>query len=215
MARSATSGRSIPGNLRQGSGIYPIIPYRVRLQRVDDTNLSTLNTAVLDFDLQFEDNEVMDIIAIESEVNVTDLAIGEQDAQIVDEAIAVWLMENPELTAVNVLEDPYVGDGNLNTSQFSTNSALIWYHEEDYYFDMPAAAVGSLTSYVHGSLSRYRCFTLPQPYTVARNVLVGAKHLADGETGDIDGYRINFTIWGRRRKAAVSEFQNIVYRQRF
>lgn len=224
MAREAArnGGRSMPNNLAQGRGIYPIIPYRSQLGKVGSLDgagggvaaVITIDSNVVDFDLQFEDNEVMDIVCIESEVTVTDFELlqtsADNDQNLM---LAQWLMENPELTATDVLGS--VTTQPAETDEFMTNSALVWYHEEQYAVYEGTAGTAASIAIAIAMQTKYRKFDFPQPYTVARNVLHTMKGFLINDASRLNGYRMNMTIWGRRRKAADGEFKNIMYRQRF
>lgn len=217
----AKGRRSIPTNLATGKGIYPIIPYRARIDRAgNNTVLNALNNGfIVDFDLQFEDNEVMDLIAIEWQHNAGLVGIA---TPATDETcfLASWLLENPELAAddfLNVVDatGTYPNVGASVDDSFVTNSALVHYKETVFSETLDLQAATNGRAFVTKT-SNYSMFTFPQPYTVARNVLVNSRASLDTDESSImTSYRVDCTIWGRRRKAADSEFKNIIYRQRF
>lgn len=205
--------------MQTGKGIYPIIPYRARIDRAGNaTVLNALNNGFqVEFDLQFEDNEVMDIFAIEWAHNaIIELGAAASDLPMF---LASWLLENPELAVDDILEvvdaaGVYPNSGASLTSEFVTNSALVHYKET--VFSESADTVAGDARSVLAKTSDREMFVLPQPYTVARNVLVNARSSQDtDEVERMLSYRVDCTIWGRRRKAADSEFKNIIYRQRF
>jgi len=206
--------------LQTGKGIYPIIPYRARIDRAGNaTVLNAFNNGFqVEFDLQFEDNEVMDIFAVEWAHNTCIVAI----ATVTDMTVflASWLLENPELAVDDFLEvvdatGTYPNSGAATTSEFVTNSALVHYKETVFSQTVDDQGSTDGRAFVTKTSDR-EMFTFPQPYTVARNVLVNSRASLDTDEDEVlVSYRVDCTIWGRRRKAADSEFKNIIYRQRF
>lgn len=154
---------------------------------------------------------MFDIVAVESCIQPAEFSLSEEDTAG-EFHIATWLMENPELTAVDVLGAVGAETGSQITSEFVTNSSLIYYHGEAYLnlFAIETSGAGASDYKATG----YRYFKFPQPYTVARNILVSAK--AEEDNSSINAWRADFTVWGRRRKAVSNnEWENIIYRQRF
>lgn len=206
--------RSMPNNLAMGRGIYPIIPYRSRRTVAGTGAAVTIVSDVIDFDLQFEDNEVMDIIGVESDLLITDLELPDDlgDAEM-ELSLAVWLNENPEDTTTDMLGA--VGTSDNGTSNFVTSSNLVWYHESQFFVGTNQEGSPTSELAVIDKLKDRQVYMFPQPYTVARNVVIVKKGVIEGTTTILQAWRNNFTIWGRRRKANDAEFKNIIYRQRF
>lgn len=186
------------------------MPYRSRITRTADEQ--ELVVKLIDFDLIFTEWEVMDIIAIESELHVTEYANVGATAINDDYQLATWLLDNAELSAVNVLADPFADD--LATNEFDTQASLIWYHEESYKLISNAGAnQGGVSARCD---SGYRMNNLPQPYTVGRNILHSVKGASKEDDDVVASWRSNLTIWGRRRKASSKEeYYDILYRQNF
>lgn len=196
----------IPALFDTGRDIYPIIPYRTK---VVEGTLGTINNRVVDFDLQFEDNEVMDLVAIESTMYMT-LEIPDTEAE--NEAsltMSASLLEDPDPQAVDILGNPATEDTD-GGNEFEDNASLIWHHEFNLEVIENAADVSS-NAY---KTTDHKYFVFPQPYTVARNVQWELNGNSQ-DTDRADSCVYLCTLWGRRRKASDAEFKNIIYRQRF
>lgn len=150
---------------------------------------------VLDFDLQFEDNEVLDIWSIEHKLSL---------------GIATITADTDLDFLLGVFEDPdkaVATDLSLEAT-FEDDSSLIWFDKNSLHREfVTAAAISDMLS----SFSNY--FVFPQPYTVARNIAIILQ--MDGTEGDAIDPVSHVTVWGRRRNASDAEFKNIIYRQRF
>ena len=151
---------------------------------------------VIDFDLQFENNEVMDIWGVEYNT-YCDLT---QLAAFNDQLVTLALFEDPDKLATT--------DLSLEAT-FEDDSSLVHYFKTGW-------AGGLLTTSGQATVkvTDYLYFQFPQPYTVARNIAVIGEF--DGTEGDANTVWVeHVTIWGRRRIAPDAEFKNIIYRQRF
>lgn len=185
--------RSMPGALSQGKNVYPIIGYRARLA---NTAVAAANNEreVIDFDLEFEDNEVMDIWAVEYQTNYAPDAIDAFD----DLDLLLGVFENPDIVAAT--------DLSLEAT-FEDESSLVHFWKTGF---LGSFTTSGMTSTI--STAQYS-FQFPQPYTVARNIALITQ--MDGTEGTTVALTTHATVWGRRRKAPDSEFKNIIYRQRF
>ena len=185
--------KSIPPLYSQAKDVFPVTRFASQLQV---TTLGTNDEEVVALDLQFEDNEVLDIIACQVYVEV--------DVDVVESA------ENEARICVALFEDPdkALATDTLSEAVFEDDSSLIYTFDELFkLFFGTVAAVDMQWN------SRNDYFMFPQPYTVARNVKWILR--ATGVDADIDAVNARATIWGRRRNAADAEFKNIIYRQRF
>lgn len=190
MAKRA-KGKSMPGALAQGSKIYPIVPYRAL---VSLTAVATNEREVLDFDLQFENNEVMDIFSLEYL-----FSIDFDDVDAYNELnLNVALFDDPDKDSATDIDSETV---------FEDDASLIHYMQHQVVCDL--ATSGMALAVVSGHYP----FTFPQPYTVGRNVCMIADW--EGTEAGVKNPECKFTLWGRRRVASDSEFKNIIYRQRF
>jgi len=196
----------IPSLYDTDKGVYPIIPYRTKL--VEGT-LGTINNRVVDFDLQFEDNEVMDLVAIESTMYMT---IEVPDTEAENESsltMSASLLEDPDPVNVDILGNPATEDLD-GGNEFEDNASLIWHHE----FNLESVENAADVSSTLYKTTDHKYFMFPQPYAVARNVQWEFNGNSQ-DTDRADSCIYLMTIWGRRRKAGDAEFKNIIYRQRF
>jgi hypothetical protein len=198
------SKKSMPGALAQGKGIYPIIPYRCVLGCAA-VGAANNEREILDFDLLFENNEVMDIWKIDYQHSV---ALEDQDYGAADIYsrfdIRTGVFEDPEKPVATDL---------------STEAVI----EDDSSLVDIAQTVINVEGEVQGTPANFAMFAprlseklvtnFPQPYTVARNLAVILQW--EGTEGGAHQVGSIVTVWGRRRKAHDSEFKNIIYRQRF
>jgi len=153
---------------------------------------------VIDLDLQFEDNEVLDVWSMQSDI--TFLADEAPDAA----ALGIW--------EVALFEDPDKADTtDLSVAATVEDDTSLIHIEEGRAEMFFTTAAGFQMAAAEVSVNRY--FVFPQPYTVARNIKL-IMQIA-GTQGDITAMRALVTVWGRRRNASDAEFKNIVYRQRF
>lgn len=194
MAKRSRGMKSIPPALSQGKNVFPITPIRARLA-VSSVGAANNEREVLDLELQFEDNEVMDIWGIEVEYTFDFAAVSAFN----DLLARTGLFEDPDKLATT--------DLSLEAT-FEEDTSLIWYGQH--------GIVGGLLTTSGQTIvvpTEKREFWFPQPYTVARNIcLIGQ---FEGTNGNSVVMVQNCTVWGRRRNASDSEFKNIVYRQRF
>ena len=190
----ASSVAKMPDALARGKNIYPIIPYRSRLALSADGAANNSEETV-DFDLQFENNEVIDIFDV---VMMYDMEFDNLADGLNNIASFLALLEDPDRVSTT----------DISTENFfeTDPSLVVW----DIYniitdFDTSGMALSEGGARHH--------FKLPQPYTVARNVKWIAQ--ADWTEADVVVCTISCEIWGRRRVASDAEFKNIIYRQRF
>lgn len=191
----AANAAKIPDLFSRGKNVYPIIPYRARFSK---NTLAAANNEkeTIDFDLQFEDNEVMDLVALEyqMEINADDFNV----ATPVDLLIQMGVFEDPDKVATTDLSAEAV---------FEDDPSLVHWAEFGIVQDVVTSGMAALRT------TDYQQFTFPQPYTVARNI--AAIMQLDGLNPNSDFARCHLTVWGRRRIASDAEFKNIIYRQRF
>lgn len=189
----AAAAPQIPDLFSRGKNVYPIIPYRARLA-ASAAGAANNEREIVDFDLQFEDNEVMDIVGVE--VNYEHVY---DDITAFNSFIALLaLLEDPDLPATT----------DIGTEAFfETNASLVWFNESGVMTDLATSGMAAVP------ITDYAKFMFPQPYTVARNVSWIIQ--ASGTENDVIVITTHATIWGRRRIASDEEFKNIIYRQRF
>jgi hypothetical protein len=188
----------IPGLYSQGKNVFPIVPYRAMLQVSTFTAGGSGNEVeVLDLDLQFESNEVMDVIAVQT---------------IFEWNLAASLAVDSDLTAMMALcEDP---DKTTTTdlyteATFEDDNSFIHFEESGIYYDFVTTT--NAGEIIMPNETRYMVF--PQPYVIARNLAVFLG--GEGVEGEATSIVARVTVWGRRRNANDAEFKNIIYRQRF
>lgn len=171
-------------------------PFRAHLAVTDFSGTGTgSEREILTLDLQFEDNEVLDVIAVQCDLLMNEPTIS-TDSFL---KWAVGLFENPDQTTTTDI---------MAEAEFETDTALIHAELGIYNVDFGSAVgINSIESDWH------RYFIFPQPYTVARNIAVILE--GQGTEGDAKTLEAYVTMWGRRRNAQDAEFKNIIYRQRF
>lgn len=167
----------------------------------------------VDLDLQFEDNEVLDVIGLEV------ILTTEYASTIVtdDTNMAICLSENPDendelqifpTTAAGVID--FTGAAGTTFPEFENNSGILWYMIRRLQAQVMTTSGGPTVF----EMSRYFQFTFPQPYTVARNLKWILRQVESVDDAAV-ACAMYATIWGRRRNAPDAEFKNIIYRQRF
>lgn len=202
-------GGAIPPALAQGKNVYPMVPMRnvLLISPVAATSLTSANNdgEVVDLDLQFEDNEVMDLWGMRLY-----LELEPEDGVFTLDVIrcAIALFEDPD-KADTIEIQPTLGDNDAE-NVIENDSSLVHYVQHSFVIREGATITDMLNplTYEHD-------FMFPQPYTVARNVKWILQANAILTASDIDAIRLYAELWGRRRNAAQEEFINIVYRQRF
>jgi len=194
MATRKRGMRNIPDVLSQARHIFPLVPFRVLIPDIQTSG--TFVGEVVDLDLQFEDNEVLDVYSMQVDFNLDTV----QDAV---DALSQW--------GVGLFEDPdKASNTNLLTNDnWETDNSLV--HAEMGSVGMAVVGTATAINYVEAP-HRYKLFE--QPYTVGRNlkVIAGFTDIVGAMIADMDCY---VQLWGRRRNADDAEFKNIIYRQRF
>lgn len=191
--RSVDGMPPIPNALSQGKSVFPITTFRALLQ---PTTQGTNVEQVIDLDLQFEDNEVLDVWSMKVDASMLQDTAADAASEL---EWAVALFEDPDKAlATNIFSE----------ETFEDDSSLIHHEAGVFYVNFTTAA-----GFEIGNLCDSRYFVFPQPYTVARNLKVIAGML--GTQTDLLSMSDYVTIWGRRRNANDAEFKNIIYRQRF
>jgi len=188
--------KSMPGYFATGAGIYPIIPYRV-LNRIDTFAAASNEREIMDFDLEFENNEVMDIVMIHI---LFEWDLAASMAVDTDLTVLLGVFEDPDKATVTDID---------TEALFEDDASLLFMEQSGRHYDFVAAGVSTTSPPIVES----RQFLFPQPYTVARNLAIILQ--GNGSEGDATAVDVRTTIWGRRRRASDSEFKNIIYRQRF
>lgn len=151
---------------------------------------------VIELNLQFEDNEVLDVIAVHV---LTEFNLTQELATDTDLTAYIALFEDPDKALAT--------DLSLEAT-FEDDNSLIYFSQSSVGYDF-----GDNTSQTIWDSGRESYFVFPQPYTVARNLALISQ--MDGTEGDAAVITNRVTIWGRRRNASDVEFKNIIYRQRF
>lgn len=202
-------GGAIPPALSQGNNVFPMVPMRnvLLISPAAGTSLTSANNdgEVVDLDLQFEDNEVMDLwgmrlyLEIEPEDGVFTLDVVR---------CAIGLFEDPDKADTTEIQ-PTLADNDAE-NVIENDSSLIHYVQHSF-----VMREGVTVTDAFGHLTYEHEFTFPQPYVVARNVKWILQANAILTASDIDAIRLYAELWGRRRNAKQEEFINIVYRQRF
>jgi len=186
---------AIPNALSQGKDVFPITPFR---QVLAIATFGTNDGEVIDLDLQFEDNEVLDVWSMQTQVNFA--------FDTAPDAVATGLWH------VALFEDPDKADAtDLSVAATIEDDSSLIHIEEGRAMMLFTTAAGFQALAADNAINRY--FQFPQPYTVARNLKV-IMQIA-GTQADIEAMRAVVTVWGRRRNATDAEFKNIIYRQRF
>jgi len=183
--------------------VFPMVPIRNFLQ-IPIADADVAKTAanndgeVVDLDLQFEDNEVMDLWYLDFHLSLQD-----DDGN--------YALDRFDL-AVGLFEDPDKADTtDLSVENTIENdSSLIYLYQDNKTVRQGATITDCLYRFTDHVM-----FQFPQPYTVARNVKWILQAIATLTADDFDSIDLTATIWGRRRNASDAEFKNIVYRQRF
>lgn len=208
----AKRNSQMPGLYSQGKNVFPITPFRTYLVEDYDSTEGD-ESAVVDLDLQFEDNEVFDIISLHvilSTECASTIAVDDMNQ-------AIMLSENPDesstfqlfpTTAAGVVD--FTGAAGTDFPNFETNSAIIWYQIRRM---QGVALVTSGGPFVYEMTKEYM-YKFDQPYTVARNLKWIMRTIETVDDAAISAAAY-CTVWGRRRNAPDAEFKNIIYRQRF
>lgn len=175
--------------------VYPVVPIKNVLATAAN---STPVYEEVELNLQFEVNEVFDIMKIESWI----LPAAYDGAIASGTADCHMALLDSTLSTENVDTD----------ATFEAMDDLIFYAEETYIHTQGAAA--ALIMHPWMAASRHLEF-YTEPFTVARNVLwtIVLNQSTAFFTGNIITGRV--IIWGRRRRASDSEFKDIIYRERF
>lgn len=203
MATRKRGMKSIPNALSQGKDVFPITAFRNKLQiAIGDavTDLTSANNAgeEVDLDLQFEDNEVLDVWQVHLIMTATNRAADVVSNGSIEMCAA--LLEDPDkANTTDIVAENFV----------ENDSSLLYLTCERMFFEQ--AAVGQIAF----SLTREKVYSFVQPYTVARNVKWILQSNAVIAADEFDSIDLIATIWGRRRNASDAEFKNIIYRQRF
>jgi len=204
-------GGAIPPALSQGKNVFPMVPMRnfLSIPLTTETSLTSANNdgEVVDLDLQFEDNEVMDLwqidlyLELEPEDNVFTLDLVR---------LAVALFEDPDKADNTDIQPTDGSQTGAAANTIENDSSLVKYFQHAW-----SIREGATITDVQGHLTERMQFVFPQPYTVARNVKWIMQANAILTASDFDAINCYAELWGRRRNAAQDEFINIVYRQRF
>jgi len=211
MATRKKGMRSIPGMLSQAKDVFPVTSFRTYLASDFDATADGVERTV-ELDLQFEDNEVLDVIALEVILGI------EYASTIVtdDTNMAIGLFENPDeddevqlfptVAATGVIDFTEAG----TFPEFEDNNSLLWYMIQRMQAQVQTTSGGPTVF----DMTKYYQFTFPQPYTVGRDLKWILRQVESVDDAAIAA-SMYATIWGRRRNAQDAEFKNIVYRQRF
>lgn len=188
--------KNIPAPYSQGKDVFPIVPFRVQ---IEPTTAGTSEGQTVALDLDFEENEVLDIMLVETEIIPVNFTAGDGGQRI-----CAALLEDPDLAVTtDVIAEAF----------FETNDSVVYYHE-DHISALEVTAAGEMV--VWPALRKNLKFAADlQPYTVARDLLWIVRFEEDAANVPFGQYKFNLTIWGRRRNASDAEFKNIIYRQRF
>lgn len=173
--------------------VFPVVPLRTALDTAaDDTPVYE----EVELNLQFENNEVFDIMKVETWLSMTTVPANPANGGLDGH---VGLLDNPSSIA------------NLDTDvTFETIPELFYYAKMSWTFFEDAAPA----SHQHFKHDVYHVNVYTEPFTVARNV---RWTLTVNPSADFFGYAMSLRgiIWGRRRKASDAEFKDIIYRERF
>lgn len=205
--------KMIPQPYSIADNVFPVVPFRTQFGTgivaaanmagiaapIDTTSATIVAGNVgqeVELDLDFESNEVFDVMGIELSVDfVTNLAFFTNQEIF---RYAMGLTDDPDkATATDIL---------LETT-FETDESFIWLKYGTWEYG----------SAVDTSAALKTCdddrFNFIQPWTVARNLKWIFESSATN-AGDVTSVG-RVVIWGRRRNASDSEFKSIIYRQRF
>lgn len=212
MAKRRTS-KQIPPPYSIGKDVFPIVPFRVQFGtgitatgtvagissaiQTNDASIVAGNIAAdVDLDLDFESNEVFDVMSIIVDVDPSFATTFEADTTDIQFILA--LTDDP---------DKAVTTGLHLETVFETDESFVWYCSGKYdSLSGSANPVALLTNY-------HREYTFIQPWTVARNLRWIYSSFSTAAADMVSQVRIQ--LWGRRRNASDTEFKAIIYRQRF
>lgn len=175
---------------------------------VAETSLTSANNdgETVDLDLQFEDNEVMDIWQID-----LFLELEPEDGVFTLDVVrcAVALFEDPDKADTTDIQGTLAARTAAQNT-IENDSSLVKYFQHTF-----ICREGATVTDAFGHITERMQFQFPQPYTVARNLKWILQANAILTASDLDAINLYAEIWGRRRNASDAEFKNIIYRQRF
>lgn len=196
------STKMIPPDYSIGKDVFPVIPIRTFMTQsaVIQTSEATIVAGnvgqEVELDLDFESNEVFDVLAVEVDYTMNVGANASTNPANMTGVVA--LTDDPDKATETPIhtEDTFEGD-----------QSFVWFKT---YFADYGTAVDSTDRMIGQT---YNYFIFEQPWTVARNLKWIMATFATA--ADDFGGTARITIWGRRRNASDSEFKSIIYRQRF
>lgn len=174
-------------------GVYPVVPIRHQVSTVANT---TPIYEEVDLDLQHEINEVFDIMEIETWM---DPAVYDATQAAGNCDLHVGLMDN-----VASVRDLVVG------TTWETAPELVYYSVAQWKHHFGTDVGQNL---VRSGVYHNRKYD--EPYTVARNLLWNVQVSANSPFFVGYAMQMRGIIWGRKRRASETEFNSILYRERF
>jgi hypothetical protein len=186
MAKKSRS--TSPYSKVMGRGVYPVIPVRSQFQA--ETDITPVYEEV-NLDLQHEINEVFETWIDPTAYDGT-VATGGCD-------VHVGLLDNVSSTIAIQTE-----------AVFETAPELVYYDMASWKHHLGTNVGESLTK-----TSAYHCRKYDEPFTVARNLLWTIVGVQSTDFFTSAQLMCRAIIWGRKRRASESEFNDILYRERF
>jgi len=202
MASKKRSTKMIPPDYSIGKNVFPVIPLRTRIggAGVIDTDQASIVAGnvlqQLELDLDFESNEVFDVLAIQFDQRFQPGIVPGTNISVMRSVVALTDDPDKAVTTPIYLEDVFEGD-----------DSFVWYKHTSKR-TTTAVDVATIDDTVF-----YEYFIFEQPWTVARNMAWICCQFSTA-AGDFITEN-NLTVWGRRRNASDDEFKSIIYRQRF
>jgi len=198
MQHKKSSSKMIPPDYSIGKNVFPVVPFRTQLQ-VLSAGINTNVAQDVELDLDFESNEVFDVLAIDTLINVKpNLTAGD-----FNEEMNLALTDDPDKPATTRIDEDITA--NTGEATFEGDESFVYYHDFEWSQQATTDTMTQTTS--------QKVFIFEQPWTVSRNIrwIFSCRGTAAG----LISTTARIQLWGRRRNASDTEFKAIIYRQRF